>query len=129
MREAIINVISVIPLTGLEPTIAMALAATVVKRNEMIPTMSTPINACQMFSTTPPKAKNANTAKRVMTIPKTMIFIDISSSVLSALTSSLPGFLENSPAARLTADLITPKDLMIPMMPAVAMPPIPMWRA
>ena len=129
MREAMINVIKVIPLTGFDPTIAMALAATVVKRKEMIPTIRTPINACQMFSTTPPKAKNANTAKRVMIIPKTMIFMDISSSVLSILVSLWPGFLENSPAARLTADLITPKDLMIPMMPAVAMPPIPMWRA
>jgi DNA modification methylase len=51
------SVIRVIPLTGLEPTIAIALAATVVKRKAMTPTISTPTTACQILSTTP-SAKN-----------------------------------------------------------------------
>ena len=75
--EARIRVIRVIPLTGFEPTIAMALAATVVNRNAMIPTMRTPTTACQMLSTTP-KAKNPNTTARVMMMPTTTIFIEIS---------------------------------------------------
>ena len=40
MTEERIRVMSVIPLTGLEPTMAIALAATVVKRKEMTATMS-----------------------------------------------------------------------------------------
>ena len=39
MSEARMRVISVIPETGLEPTMAMAFAATVVKRNAMTKTM------------------------------------------------------------------------------------------
>ena len=44
--EAKINVISVMPDTGLVPTIAMALAATVVKRNEMPATRTIATNVC-----------------------------------------------------------------------------------
>ena len=39
MSEARMRVINVIPETGLEPTMAMAFAATVVKRNAMTKTM------------------------------------------------------------------------------------------
>ena len=38
--EVMMRVMMVMPLTGLEPTIAMALAATVVKRNEITATIS-----------------------------------------------------------------------------------------
>ena len=62
-------------------------------------------------------------------MPKTMLFIGMSSSVRSQASALAPGFLVNSPAASPTADFMTPNDLMMPMMPAVAMPPIPMCRA
>ena len=42
MMEERMSVISVMPLTGLEPTMAMALAATVVKRKAMTATMTMP---------------------------------------------------------------------------------------
>ena len=58
-----------------------------------------------------------------------IIFMEISFWVLSSSETSADFFLLNSPAARPTADLITPKDLMMPMIPAVAIPPIPIWRA
>ena len=45
MIEAKMSVIKVIPDTGLVPTIAMALAATVVKRNAMTATNNNPIRA------------------------------------------------------------------------------------
>ena len=135
IREAMINVMRVMPLTGFVPTIAIALAATVVKRNDMMPTISRPTIACQILLTTPPKAKKANTAKSAMTIPNTMVFIGISSSVRRAFASLwmalsplLAGPL-NSLTASPTADLMTPNDLMIPMIPAVAMPPIPICLA
>ena len=128
MSEAMIKVIRVIPLTGLVPTIAMALAATVVNRNEITATISKPTRACQILLTTPPKAKKAKMASRAMTIPNTMFFIGISSCVRSA-TSAAPPFFLNSLVASPTADFITPKDFIIPMIPAVAMPPMPIWRA
>ena len=40
-----IKVINVMPDTGLVPTMAIALAATVVKRKAIIPTINSPINA------------------------------------------------------------------------------------
>ena len=42
MMEERMRVMSVIPLTGLDPTMAMALAATVVKRKAMTATMRMP---------------------------------------------------------------------------------------
>ena len=127
-RDARMSVINVIPLTGLEPTIAMAFAATVVNRNAMIPTMSTPTTACHILSTTP-SAKNPKTTSRVTMMPITTIFIEISLWVLMTSASASLFFLLNSLAARPRADLITPNDLMMPTIPAVAMPPIPMCLA
>ena len=43
--DAKIKVINVMPDTGLVPTMAIALAATVVKRKAIIPTINSPINA------------------------------------------------------------------------------------
>ncbi len=45
ITDEIIRVIRVIPETGLVPTIAIALAATVVKRNDPIVTIASPIRA------------------------------------------------------------------------------------
>ena len=45
MIEDKINVINVIPDTGLEPTTAIAFAATVVNRNAITPTIKRPTNA------------------------------------------------------------------------------------
>ncbi len=45
--EAIISVMRVMPLTGLLPTMAMAFAATVVKRKAMIVTTIQAMKACQ----------------------------------------------------------------------------------
>ncbi len=53
MIEDRINVIKVIPLTGFVPTIAIALAATVVNRNEIRRTISNPAKAHPILYTTP----------------------------------------------------------------------------
>jgi hypothetical protein len=74
--------------------------------------------------TTPPKPKKAKTARSVIIIEVTITFIERSFSVLTSSSCACPPFL-NSLAARPTADLITPKDLMIPIMPAVAIPQMP----
>ena len=129
IREAMMRVISVIPLTGLEPTIAIALAATVVKRNDIRATITRATRACQMLFTTPPKAKKAKMHRRAIAIPKTMFFIVMSSSVRGPFAAEAFPFFPNSPTANPTADLITPNDLMIPMMPAVAIPPMPICLA
>ena len=119
-----ISVMMVMPLTGLVPTMAIALAATVVKRKAITATISSPTRACQTVFTTPPKAKNAKTASSATEMPNTTVRIERSSSVRSGLACA-PPLRENSLTAMPTADLITLDDLMMPMMPAVAMPPIP----
>ena len=117
------------PLTGLEPTMAMALAATVVKRKLTTATITRPTRACQTLLTTPPKAKKAKMASRDSTTPKTTVFMGRSSSVRRAVSSRVPGLRRNSFTARPAALLITPKLFTMPMMPAVAMPPMPICRA
>ena len=69
MTEAMIRVIRVMPLTGFDPTMAMAFAATVVNRKAMTATMRRPTRACQRLLTTPPKAKKAKIISRAMTMP------------------------------------------------------------
>ena len=128
ISEARMSVMRVIPLTGFEPTIAMAFAATVVNRNAMMPTMRRPTTACQMLSTTP-NAKKRNTARRATAIPMTIIFIEMSLWVLITSASAPSFFLLNSFAASPTADLITPNDFTMPTIPAVAIPPIPICLA
>ena len=113
------------PLTGLEPTIAMALAATVVKRKLTIATTSRPISACHTLFTTPPKAKKAKMHNKAMTTPKTMVFMGRSSSVRRGFCACVPGRRLNSETASEAAPLITPKLFTMPMIPAVAIPPIP----
>jgi hypothetical protein len=67
MAEAMISVIRVMPLTGFEPTMAMAFAATVVKRNAMTVTTSHATAACHRVPITPSQ-KNKNTTMRARTI-------------------------------------------------------------
>ena len=127
-KAVIIKVIMVIPLTGLVPTMAIAFAATVVKRKDITVTIRSPSRACHILFTTPPKAKKQKTASRVKAMPQTRVFIGMSSWVRSAAAEDPPLRL-NSLAARPTALLMTPALLMMPMTPAVAIPPMPMWRA
>ncbi len=57
----------VMPLTGLLPTMAMALAATVVNRNAITVTTTQATSACQNVLMTPSQ-KNRNTATRAITV-------------------------------------------------------------
>ena len=121
--EARIKVISVIPLTGLLPTMAMALAATVVNRKAMTVTSRIPTTANSRLSITP-NQKKRKVMRMVTTEPMAMILKAISRCVLSRfLLSLLPPFI--SLVARLTALLMMPQLFTIPMIPAMAIPPIP----
>ena len=60
------SVMSVMPDTGFVPTMAMALAATVVKRNEMTKTISSAVTDCTQPSSRP-KWKKTKTASSVAT--------------------------------------------------------------
>ena len=62
ITDAIIKVIKVIPLTGLLPTIAIALAATVVKRKAMTATTRKATRACQILPNTPSQKKTRVTS-------------------------------------------------------------------
>ena len=53
ITEATIKVINVIPDTGLDPTIAIAFAATVVNKNAIITTTTKATKACTKFGITP----------------------------------------------------------------------------
>lgn len=57
--EAMMRVMRVMPLTGLLPTMAMALAATVVKRNAMTVTTIHATSACQKVWITPNQKKRS----------------------------------------------------------------------
>ena len=122
-KDAKINVMSVMPLTGFEPTIAIAFAATVVNKNEITATTAIPTNACFTLPTTP-NQKKKNVTIKTRTMPTTTNFIERSRCVRSSF-STLFFFPLNSLAAKPTDDLITPHDLMILTTPAIAMPPIP----
>ena len=78
--------------------------------------------------------KPQNFRNRKVTISDTMIpivitFIDKSFCVRIVLLSTASPFPFNSFAAKPTAPLMIPQELMMPITPAVAIPPIPMWRA
>lgn len=77
MADATIRVISVMPDTGLEPTMAIALAATVVKRKAIAVTTSQATSACQKVLITPIQ-KNISTAVSASAMKNTMCFIEIS---------------------------------------------------
>ena len=67
--EARMSVISVMPETGLVPTIAMAFAATVVKRKAMTATNSMPTTAKRRLPSITPNQKKRNVTMMVTTEP------------------------------------------------------------
>ena len=75
MADAIISVIRVMPDTGFDPTIAIALAATVVNRNAMSVTTIHATRACQNVWMTPIQ-KNTSTTARAMAMKHAIVFID-----------------------------------------------------
>ena len=123
-----IKVISVIPDTGLLPTIAIALAATVVKRNAMTVTSNIPTTAKSRFPCITPVRKKIKVSNNTTILP-TAIILKLMSRCVRFTSSMLPPFPFNSRAARPTASRMIPQLRMIPMIPAIAMPPIPMLRA
>ena len=76
--EASISVISVMPDTGLEPTIAIALAATVVNRKAIIATSKMPTTAKSRLPSITPNQKKRNVAMRVTIAPIAIILKDMS---------------------------------------------------
>lgn len=116
---------SVMPETGLEPTMAIALAATVVKRKAITVMVIRATMACRSVIFTP-IIRKMNTARSVRNRKSVTNDIFRSRSLLlTATCSPPPPFL---PTANLKALPITPDDLMMPMIPAMAMAPIPMGR-
>ena len=126
--DARMRVIRVIPDTGLEPTMAMALAATVVKRNAMTVTRRMPTTAKRMLPSRTPKRKKRNVSSMVATEPMAISLNGMSSCVRLGFSTCAPLPL-SSLAASDTAPRMMPQLLMMPMMPAMAIPPIPMLRA
>ena len=113
------------PDTGLDPTMAMALAATVVKRKAMTATSRMPTMAKSRLPSITPNQKNKNVTISVTMEPMAIILNEMSRCVRTVSSPSfLPPFI--SLAASDTAPLMMPHDLMMPMIPAMAMPPIPM---
>ena len=115
------SVISVMPETGFEPTMAMALAATVVKRKAMTAVRMMATAANSRLPSMTPNQKNRKVIRMVTTAEMAMNLNG--RSLLSPLVavSPLPAFVASP-----TALLMTLHDLMMPMMPAMAMAPMPM---
>ena len=126
IAEAMMRVISVMPETGLEPTMAIALAATVVKRNAITVTTAHATRACQKVLITPSQ-KKASTTIRARTMKNTTFFIERSVCQRTSLALAAPPL--NSRPARPTALQMMGHDFTMPMMPAIAMPPMPIRRA
>ncbi len=123
MADAMMRVMRVMPDTGLEPTMAIALAATVVKRNAMNVTTIQATSACHQLCITP-NQKNTSTATRAIEMKNTICFMEMSSCQRTGL-DWLGAPPLNSRPARPTACLMMGHDLMMPMTPAMAMPPMP----
>ena len=123
---ATMSVISVMPDTGLLPTMAIALAATVVNKNAITTTTK---NATMAWSKLPitPIQKNTKVTTNAAANENTNSFMEMSFWVRTGF-SSLPLPLNDLPA-KPTALLITPHDLMMPITPLMAIPPMPMGRA
>ena len=118
---------SVMPDTGFEPTIAIALAATVVKRKAMTVTSSIATRANMILFITPSQ-KNTKVMSIDSMEPMPMSLKEISLRVRNGSEASAP-LPFSSFAASPTAPVISPHDFIIPITPAIAMPPIPMLRA
>ncbi len=126
MAEAMISVISVMPDTGLEPTMAMAFAATVVNRKAIRVTTTHATSACQKVWITP-NQKNSSTANRARAMKNTTFFIDRSICQRTCLPVAAAPL--NSRPASDTALTMMFHDLMMPITPAMAIPPMPIIRA
>ena len=126
--EAKMRVISVMPDTGLLPTMAMALAATVVKRKAIAATSKMAMMAKRRLPSITPNQKKRKVTRMQTNEPMAIILKEMSRCVRFTFSSTalLPF---NSLAAKPTALLMMPQLLMIPMIPAMAIPPIPMLRA
>ena len=126
--EARISVMSVIPDTGLLPTMAMALAATVVKRKAMMVTKRMPTTAKSRLPCITPNQKKTKVMSSVTKEPMAMILNGMSRCVRFTVTAALL-LPFSSLEARLTAPLMMPQLLMMPMTPDMAIPPMPIERA
>ena len=115
----------VIPDTGLRAVVAMALAATEVKKNENTSVSATPTASVET-EIPGSREKNAAIATVATTTPSRMVTTGMSRSVRSNTSAPSPfrnalSAIENDPAT-------TRSDLMMPKMPAVAIAPTPMNR-
>ncbi len=126
MEDAIMSVMRVIPDTGLLPTMAIALAATVVKRKAMIVTTAQATRACQNVLITPSQKKRSTTI-RANTIKNTTFFIERSVCQRISVAFFAPPL--NSRPASPTALQMMGQLLMMPITPAMAIPPMPIMRA
>ena len=125
--DAKIRVISVMPDTGFEPTMAIALAATVVKRKAMIATSKMPTTANNRLPCITPNQKNKKITANVTNEPIAIILNEMSRCVRTCSTLALLPPFSSLPASD-TAPRIIPHDLMMPIMPDMAIPPMPMLR-
>ena len=107
---------------------AMALAATVVKRKAMTATSRMAMTAKSRLPSITPNQKKRKVMRMVTSEPMAIILKEMSRWVRFTFSStSLLPF--SSLAASPTALLMMPQLLMMPMIPAMAIPPIPMLRA
>ena len=126
IKELRIKVIMVMPDTGFVPTVAMAVAATVVNRKANKNTTRMPTIICVRFICMPPKMKKSTIMMITAKKPKSIIFMGISRWVRSTCCSS-PLLPLLALKATLSEVLITPADLITPKIPAMAIPPMPMY--
>ena len=130
MRLARMRVISVIPLTGLLPTMAMAFAATVVKRKEMTKTMASATHEKRRLPPMTSSWKKRKVARSDTTSPMTMTFMEMSRCVRGHSSSPCAScFLPKAARMREKLPRMTERLFHTPMMPAMAMPPMPMLLA
>ncbi len=115
---------SVMPDTGFEPTMAMALAATVVKRKAMTKTIRMAVTDCSRLPPSTPKWKNTKVAISAATSTESTRFIVRSRCVRSCVSAALRP-PPSSFTARPTAWRMMPAWRTMPIRPAMAMPPMP----
>ena len=132
--EVRIRVIRVMPDTGLVPTVAIARAATVVNRNEMTMTTASAMKresfvapGCEDRT---PKRKKSHAARAVARMPPMTSPRGRSRSVRVAATGATLRFRrrKSSVTPMANAFAMTRQERRMPMMPAAAMAPMPMWR-
>ena len=113
----------VIPETGLREVVAIALAATEVKKNEKAsvrrrPTSTTTIEAPRLAKKMPAESADTSTPPRIQV---TGMSRSVRSSLVASPCRNARAAMEKEPATTLS-------DLMIPKMPAVAIAPTPTNR-